>query len=104
MVDRRLVREVEVALERLVDDARARAAAAVVEIDDGAVEREGLLDLAPVVLVVGQVGRRSVRPSGRRRQRTESGCRSVKRQRPRRRPRRSSAGTLVGNHGAPSCA
>jgi hypothetical protein len=34
-----------------VNDPRARAAAAVVQIDDGAVEREGLLDLAPVVLV-----------------------------------------------------
>ena len=38
-------------MKRLVDDARARAAAAVVEIDDGAIERERLLDLAPVVLV-----------------------------------------------------
>ena len=49
--DGRLVREIEIALEGLVDDARARAAAAVVQIDDGAVERERLLDLAPVVLV-----------------------------------------------------
>jgi hypothetical protein len=53
VIDRRLVRDIQVPLERLVDDARARAAAAVVEIDDGAVERERLLDVAPVVLVRG---------------------------------------------------
>ena len=51
VVHGRLVRDVEVALQRLVHDARARTAAAVVEVDDGAVERERLLDLAPVVLV-----------------------------------------------------
>ena len=32
--------------------------AAVVEVDDGAVEGEGLLDLTPIVLVVGQPRRR----------------------------------------------
>ena len=57
MVHRRLVREIEVALERFVDDARAGAAVAVVQVDDRAVEREGLLDLAPVVFVFGHVGR-----------------------------------------------
>ena len=49
VVDGRLVGDVEVALERLVDDTRAGADVAVVEVDDGAVERERLLDLAPVV-------------------------------------------------------
>ena len=57
VVHGRLVREVEVALERLVDDARAGAAAAVVQVDDGAVEREGLLDFAPVGFVGGKVRR-----------------------------------------------
>ena len=51
VVHGRLVRQVQVPLERLVHDARAGAAAAVVQIDDGAVEREGLLDLAPVGFV-----------------------------------------------------
>ena len=53
VVDGRLVREIEIALEGLVDDARARAAAAVVEIDDGAIEGERRLDFPPVVLVGG---------------------------------------------------
>jgi hypothetical protein len=51
VIDGRLVRHVQISFEGLVDDARARAAASVVEIDDGAIERERLLDLAPVVLV-----------------------------------------------------
>ena len=57
VVHGRLVRDVEVPLERLVHDARARAAAAVVQIDDGAIEREGLLDLAPVGLVCRKLRR-----------------------------------------------
>ena len=57
VVHGRLVREVEVALERLVHDARARAAAAVVQVDDRAVERERLLDLAPVGLVCRKLRR-----------------------------------------------
>ena len=57
VVHGRLVREVEIALERLVHDARARAAAAVVQVDDGAIEREGLLDLAPVGLVCRKLRR-----------------------------------------------
>ena len=55
VVDGRLVRDVEVPLERLVDDTRARAHAAVVEIDDRAIERESLADVAPEVLVLGHV-------------------------------------------------
>ena len=58
VVDRRLVRDVEIALQRLVNDARARAAAAVVEIDDRAIEREGLLDLAPVGFIRRDARRR----------------------------------------------
>ena len=67
VVHGRLVRDVEIALQRLVDDARARAAAAVVEIDDRAVERERLLDLAPVGLVGGDARGRLRRdaPAGR---------------------------------------
>ena len=67
VVHGRLVRDVEVALERLVHDARARTAAAVVQVDDRAVEREGLLDLAPVGLVGGDARRRLRRdaPAGR---------------------------------------
>jgi hypothetical protein len=56
VVHGRLVRDVEVALQRLVDDARAGAHAAVVQVDDRAVEREGLLDLAPEVSSCGEVG------------------------------------------------
>ena len=56
VVDRRLVRAVEIALQRLVHDARARAGVAVVQVDDGAIERERLLDVAPVALVGGDVG------------------------------------------------
>src|SRR5258708_38022494 len=48
VIDRRLVGDIEIALEGFVDDARAGAAAAVVQVDDGAIEREPLLDLAPV--------------------------------------------------------
>ncbi len=63
VVDGGLVRDVEIPLHRLVDHARARAHAAVVEIDDGAIEREGLADVAPEVLVLGHV---IGRPAGRR--------------------------------------
>ena len=55
VVRRRLVRDVEVALVGLVDDARARRDAAVVQVDDAAVERERELDLAPEGLVAGDV-------------------------------------------------
>jgi len=50
-VDGRLVREVEVPLHRLLDDAGRGAHTAVVEVDVGAVHGERLLDLAPVALV-----------------------------------------------------
>src|SRR5262249_49204434 len=48
-------------------DARAGTAAAVVEIDDRAIEGEGLLNLAPVSFVGRDVGRRPPldRPGGR---------------------------------------
>jgi hypothetical protein len=52
---------VEVAAHRLLHDAWARAHPAVVQVDDRAVEREGLLDLEPEVLVAGDVvGRTAV--------------------------------------------
>ena len=47
MIRGQLIRNIEVALERVVHHARARAHAAVVEIDDRAIERETLLDHAP---------------------------------------------------------
>jgi hypothetical protein len=56
----RLVGQIEVALQGVVNHARARAAAAVVQIDDRAVQRERLLDLAPVVLVARHACRRIV--------------------------------------------
>ena len=55
VVHRRLVRDVQVALVGLVDDARARRDAAVVQVDDAAIEREPELDLAPERLVAGDV-------------------------------------------------
>ena len=64
----RLVRHVEVSLQRLVHDARARTGVAIVEIDDRAVERERLLNVAPVGLVGRDFGRRAV-GDGRRRRR-----------------------------------
>jgi hypothetical protein len=57
VVHGRLVRQVEVPLERLVHHARARAAPAVVQVDDRPVEREGLLNLPPVRFVCGQLHR-----------------------------------------------
>ena len=66
VVHGRLVGDVEVALERLVHHARAGAHAAVVEVDDRAVEGEGRLDLAPVGLVLGHVFRRPRRDGLRR--------------------------------------
>src|SRR5262249_44893527 len=61
----RLVRLVEIPLERLVDDARAGAAAAVVQIDDRAIERERLLDVAPVGFVGREIARRRARGAPR---------------------------------------
>ena len=58
-VDGRLVRKVEIAFERLVHDARARAAVAVIEVDERAIQRERLLNLAPVELILCHVIRRS---------------------------------------------
>src|SRR5690606_26362861 len=67
VVDGGLIRDVEIALERLVHDAGARADAAVVQVDDGAIEGERLLDLAPVVLVVREIlGRRPLDESSGR--------------------------------------
>ena len=57
-VRRRLIREVEVAAHRLHDDARRGGHAAVVEVDDRAVDGVRLLDLAPEGLVTGDVLRR----------------------------------------------
>ncbi len=70
VVDRRLVGDVEVALQRFVDDARARAGVAVVQVDDRAVEREGLLDVAPVA----SRRRRRLRPRGRPRAASPTRC------------------------------
>ena len=65
VVHRRLVRDVEVPLHRLVHHTWARADAAVVQIGDGAIEREGLADLAPEVLVLCHIlGRPAGRGSG----------------------------------------
>jgi hypothetical protein len=50
----RLVRDVQVSLERFVDHARARADTAVVQVGDAAVEREAELNLAPEVFVGGE--------------------------------------------------
>jgi len=58
VVNRRLIRDIQIPLQRLVNDARARATAAVVEIDDRPIEREGLLDLAPVGFIRRDAGRR----------------------------------------------
>src|SRR5437762_2003220 len=60
VMDRRLVRDVEIALQCFVDDARAGARVAVVQVDDRAVEREGLLNLAPVALVGRNLGGRAI--------------------------------------------
>ena len=49
---RRLIRDREVALKRRIDHARARGHAAIVEVDHAAIDVEGLLDLAPEVLVL----------------------------------------------------
>jgi hypothetical protein len=61
-VDGRFVRQVEVALHRLLHDAWRRADAAVVQVDVAAVDGEGLLDLVPVGLVRGEA--RGVGPRG----------------------------------------
>src|SRR2546425_1968188 len=55
VVNGRLVRHVEIPLERLVNHTRARTGVAVVEIDDRAIQRESLLNLTPVALVSGEV-------------------------------------------------
>jgi hypothetical protein len=60
VIDRRLVRIIEVALVGLVHDRGARAAVAVVEIDHRPIERERALDVAPVTLVLGDVVRRPI--------------------------------------------
>jgi hypothetical protein len=64
VVHGRFVGQIQIALERLVDDARAGTAAPVIEVDDGAIEREALLDLAPVGFVGRDVARRSVGDTG----------------------------------------
>ena len=58
-VRRRRVGVVEVAPHRLLHHARARAHAAVVQVDERAVEGERLLDLEPEVFVAGDVGERA---------------------------------------------
>src|SRR5207247_307152 len=64
VVDGRLIGDVQIALQRLVDDARAGAGIAVVEVDERAVERERLLDFAPIAFVGGNLERRPVRNCG----------------------------------------
>ena len=59
-VNRRLVRRVEIALQRLMHDAGAGARVPVVEVDDGAIEREGLLNVAPVTLIGCDVSRQPI--------------------------------------------
>src|SRR2546422_211618 len=58
-VRRRRIGIVEIAPHRFLHDARAGAHAAVVQVDDRAVERECLLDLAPEILVLRDVGGRA---------------------------------------------
>ena len=67
VVHGRLVGDVEIALEGLVDDARAGAAAAVVQVDDRAIERESLLDVAPVGFIARDIRRRQARRARARR-------------------------------------
>ncbi len=64
VIHRRLVGPVVVALAGLVHHRRGRAGVAVVEVDDGPVEGEGELNLAPVVLVGRHL---RGRPAARRR-------------------------------------
>ena len=66
VIHRRLVRVVEIALVRLVHDRRARAAVAVVQVDQRAVQRERVLDVTPVAFVGGHVVRRAVAERARR--------------------------------------
>ena len=68
VLHRQHVGHVHVALDRLVDDARARTAVAVIQIGQRPVERERFLDLAPVELVGGDILWRAIRDGrGRRR-------------------------------------
>ena len=67
IVDRRHVLHVEVALDGVGDHARMRTVIPGIEIDDRAIERERLLDLAPVVFVARNLGGRlPVNRGGRR--------------------------------------
>ena len=60
VIDRCLIRIIEIPLVGLVHHGRARAAVAVVEIDQRSIERERVLDVAPVAFVGGHVIRRAV--------------------------------------------
>ena len=60
VIDGRLVRDVQVAFEGFVDDARAGADAAVVQIGDAAIDGESELDFAPERFVLGDILGRSV--------------------------------------------
>jgi hypothetical protein len=76
MVHRRLVAEIEVALQRVVNDGGAGTAVAVVQIDQRAIEREGGLDVAPVELVLRDVlGRSAGDLRGRREDFFDAECR-----------------------------
>ena len=55
-----LVGQVEISLEGFVHHPWARRAEAVVQVDEGAIERESLLDLAPVAFIGGDLVRGAV--------------------------------------------
>ena len=58
--DRRLIRLIEIALQRLMHHPRRRTHPAVVQIDHRPIKGKGAPDLAPVVLVRGHVGRAGI--------------------------------------------
>ena len=66
VIDRHLIREIQVALVRLVDDGRAGTVVAVVQVDQRAIEHERGLDVAPVELVLRDLVRRAVAQGARR--------------------------------------
>jgi hypothetical protein len=66
VVDRRLVRVIEVALVGLVHHGRARAAVAVVQVDQRPIERERVLDVAPIAFVGSHIVGRAVAERARR--------------------------------------
>ena len=67
MIHRRLVREIQISLERFVDDPRAGTTVAVIQVDERPIEGERGLDLTPVALVGRHFFRRTI---GNRRRRS----------------------------------